>query len=148
MEAEIERKLVGRWELVSWGGLDEQGEPVAHGGNHPRGELIYRADGRMAVQISSDHRPVFGSLDLDAGDEEQKVAAYDTYNAYSGRWKVEGDEVVHMVEIALQPDQAGMIKRRPLTLSEDGDELTLQTQPVRIDGGEASSFLRWRRGGN
>jgi hypothetical protein len=98
----------------------------------------------MAVQISYDGRPSLGSLDLDAGDEAGQAAAYRTYNAYAGRFTVpEPGTVVHHVEQALHPDQAGMDKRRTYEL--DGDLLVLRTQPVVTAGAEASSVLRWRR---
>jgi hypothetical protein len=51
--------------------------------------------------------------------------------------------VVHHVEQALHPDQAGMDKRRTYLL--EGDVLTLETQPVVTAGATASSALRWRR---
>lgn len=137
--------LHGHWRLVGWTGIDERGEAVRHGGADPRGDLIYLPSGRMAVQIEHDGRPTFGSRELDAGEHDGHAEAYRTYIAYAGTWSLEGDGVViHHVEVALHPDQAGMDKRRRFTL--EGDELTLQTQPVRTDdGGEASSLLRWRR---
>lgn len=137
--------LVGRWLLEEWYGTDADGRRVAHGGENPRGELIYSAEGRVSVQISYGDRPTFGSTDLDAGSESERAAAYSTYNAYLGRWSIpEPGVVVHHVEQAIQPDQPGMEKRRPFEI--DGDLLTLTTQPVRIPGGgEATSHLRWRR---
>jgi len=141
--------LIGRWELVSWRGEDEDGGAVWHGGARPEGSLIYLADGWMSVQIGHDpgERPTLGSRELDAGTERDRTRAYDTYNAYCGRWAViEPGVVVHHVELAIHPDQPGMEKRREFEL--DGDELLLRTQAVRLgDGREASSELRWRRAG-
>ena len=98
----------------------------------------------MAVQISYGGRESLGSRDLAAGDDAGQAAAYRTYNAYAGRFSVpEPGTVVHHVEQALHPDQAGIDKRRSYRL--DGDVLTLRTQPVVTAGSEASSVLRWRR---
>jgi hypothetical protein len=136
--------LHGHWRLVSWTGVDADGEQVLHGGPSPSGDLIYLPSGRMAVQIQYDERPPLGSRDLDAGDETGKAAAYDTYNAYCGTWSAPRDGVVvHHVELALHPDQPGMDKERPFELA--GNELTLHTQPVSTPDGEATSVLRWRR---
>lgn len=136
--------LVGEWTLVSWSGEDEAGDAVFHGGDDPRGELIYLTSGRMAVQIQSDGRDPFGSRDLEAGTATERAIAYSTYNAYCGTFSVpEPGVVVHHVELALHPDQQGMDKRREFVL--DGDELTLRTQPIAVDGGTATSELRWRR---
>ena len=136
--------LVGHWTLVAWTGVSETGEHVTHGGDAPRGDLIYLPTGRMAVQIQSDGRDHFGSRELDAGTATERAIAYSTYNAYCGTFSVpEPDVVVHHAELALHPDQPGMDKRRAYAL--DGDELTLRTQPVAVDGSPATSELRWRR---
>src|SRR4029079_7155097 len=123
------RGLLGHWTLEAWTGEDAAGAPVAHGGAEPSGDLVYLPSGRMAVQISYDGRESLGSRDLGAGDDAGQAAAYRTYNAYAGRFSVpEPGTVVHHVEQALHPDQAGMDKRRSYRL--DGDVLTLRTQPV------------------
>lgn len=118
---------------------------MRHGGAEPRGDLIYLPSGRMAVQIQEDERVGLGSTDLQAGEPEGWAEAYRTYNAYAGTWSLPREGVVvHHVEMALHPDQAGMDKERRFTL--EGDELTLETQPMRLEGGgEATSVLRWRR---
>lgn len=110
----------------------------------PRGELVYLESGRMSVQIQHDDRVPFGSRDWEAGDVDERAAAFSTYNAYCGRYSVpEPGVVVHHVELALHPDQPGMEKRREFSLAVD--ELTLRTQPVATAMGLASSVLRWRR---
>ena len=141
---EAARPLIGRWELVAWDGRDETGAAVSHGGERPSGDLIYLASGRMAVQIQWDGRPSLGSAELDAGGEAERAAALSTYIASAGRFSLpEPGVVVHHVELCLRPDQVGIDKRRGYSF--DGDELALRTQPVRSDGTEASSELRWRR---
>jgi len=96
------------------------------------------------VQIQFDGRAPFGSLDLEAGDEPARAAAYETYIAYCGRFSVPRPGlVVHHVELSLHPDQPGIYKEREFEL--DGDELTLRTQAVASEAGLASSELRWRR---
>lgn len=134
--------LIGHWRLRSWTGRTDEGEEIRHGGEHPQGDLLYLPSGRMAVQICHDGRARFGSRDLDAGDEGLQASAYRTYIAYAGTYSVpEPGVVVHHVEIALHPDQAGMDKSRSYEL--DGDDLTLRTQPVVTAGSAASSILRW-----
>lgn len=137
-------ELLGRWELLSWTGVSEAGDPVAHGGSRPGGMLIYLPSGRMSVQVQHDGRPRFGSRELGAGSEPDHAAAFGTYIAYGGRFSVpRPGTVVHHVELALHPDQVGMDKRRGYALA--GEELTLRTQPVPFEGTAASSELRWRR---
>lgn len=142
--AEQAKALIGHWALVSWTGETDDGATVAHGGDYPLGDLIYLDSGRMAVQIQSDGRDPFGSTDREAGTPTERAIAYSTYNAYCGTFTVpQPGVVVHRVELSIHPDQVGMDKRREFEL--DGDELTLRTQPLAVDGGTATSELRWRR---
>jgi hypothetical protein len=142
--SELPEQLLGEWTLVSWSGIDGNGERVSHGGAHPSGELIYLESGRMAVQIQHDGRNRFGSTDWSAGSDDERAAAYATYNAYCGTFSVpEPGVVVHHVELAIHPDHPGMDKRREFQL--DGDELTLRTQAVETSNGPATSELVWRR---
>ena len=136
--------LHGHWRLLSWTGTDATGREVRHGGDRPRGDLIYLPSGRMAVQIQHDSRVRFGSADFTAGSTEQRAEAWATFNAYCGTWELCGEGVVvHHVELATHPDHPGIDKERRFTLA--GDELTLETQPVATGDGEATSILRWRR---
>ena len=142
--SELARPLFGRWTLVAWEGRVESGALVAHGGERPRGDLIYLPTDLMAVQIMWDERRPLGSTELEAGSEAARAAAMSTYIAYAGRFSIPSEGIViHHVEICLRPDQVGIDKRREYTL--DGDELTLRTQPVRSNGSPASSELRWQR---
>lgn len=138
------RALIGRWSLVSWEGRDDSGARVSHGGDRPRGDLIYLASGRMAVQIQWDGRRLLGTRELElAGiDEAARAEALVTYNAYAGTFSLPEDNVVvHHVELSLRPDQVGMDKRREYALEDE--ILTLRTQPVRSGDEVASSELRW-----
>lgn len=137
-------RLLGEWTLVSWTGIDGDGNLVRHGGESPTGELIYLPSGRVAVQIQHDGREGFGSRKWTAGNQVERAAAYATYNAYFGTFSLpEPGVVVHHVEMAIHPDQPGMDKRRKYVL--EGDELVLRTQEVETANGAASSELRWRR---
>jgi hypothetical protein len=136
--------ILGGWTLAAWTGMSGSGRPVDHGGPNLTGDLIYLRSGRMAVQIQHDGRTPLGSRELDAGTEELQAAAFRTYIAYAGRFSIpEPGIVIHHVEQSLRPDQVGMDKHRPYDL--DGDDLVLQTEPVRIEGELADSTLRWRR---
>ncbi|MDQ3102892.1 MAG: lipocalin-like domain-containing protein [Actinomycetota bacterium] len=94
--AEQASALLGHWSLVAWTGEVEGGEHVAHGGDDPRGDLIYLPSGRMTVQIQPAGRARFGSRELDAGTATERAIAYSTYNAYCGTFTVpEPGVVVH-----------------------------------------------------
>ncbi|MEI8194855.1 MAG: lipocalin-like domain-containing protein [Phycisphaerae bacterium] len=66
-------------------------------GERPTGTIIYLAGGTMAVHI--------------AGSDE----AAGKLRAYSGRWRIAGDCVVHDVEESLEPELRGVrLERRAL----------------------------------
>ena len=73
---------------------------------------------------------------------EDKAAAFDSYLSYSGRWRVEGDEVVHAVDMALSPGAVGQEQRRTFEL--DGDRLVLS---YTLEGrrGPRAFRLLWSR---
>ena len=137
-------QLLGEWTLVSWTGIDCAGRAGLPWRRQALRRIVYLESGRMAVQIQHDGRVPFGSRDWSAGDDDERAAAYSTYNAYCGTFSVpEPGVVVHHVEQAIHPDHPGMDKRREFEL--EGDQLKLRTQDIETPEGPATSELVWRR---
>ena len=65
--------------------------------------------------------------------------------AYSGRYTVDGDKVVHHVDVSWSEDFTGVDLIRFFKL--EGDRLTITTAPSKsaIIGVEATSVLVWER---
>lgn len=136
-------RLTGSWRLVSAVELDTRGQTTTPWSPSPRGHLVYAEDGHMAVTIVAEGRPRFASDDLHGGSQSDKAGAYATFVAYSGRYEVAGDRVVHHVEVAWLPNWEGSVQERFMELH--GDRLTLST-PFRLAGGEArKGVLVWER---
>jgi hypothetical protein len=74
---------------------------------------------------------------------EAKAAAFDRSMTYAGRWRVEGDEVVHEVEHALAPGVVGRENRRRFRLA--GDRLVLSYAIMPPSGVTRTFELTWRR---
>ena len=76
--------------------------------------------------------------------EHDQAFCFGSYMHYAGRWHVEGNEVVHVIEHALHPDLVGTRQRRRVQLR--GDELEL-TGDERIDaaGSLRAHRVSWRR---
>jgi Lipocalin-like domain len=68
---------------------------------------------------------------------------FSTYLAYCGRYEVEGDVVVHHIEMSLFPNWVGGDQRRQSELS--GDKLVLRTPPMELGGDLIVNELRWIR---
>lgn len=136
-------ELVGVWRLVSWSARAADGTVTYPFGERATGQIIYTAGGEMAVQIAGAGRPDHPTEDPFAGNEAQQASAYRSYLAYRGRFAVDGDAVVHLVEESLFPNWVGGAQRR--LVSFDGDDLVLSTAPMLVGGTTVVNELRWRR---
>ena len=114
--------LTGSWRLVSWEVSLANGEREQPFGPDPKGLLIYSADGYMQVSIAP-RAPADGRGD---------------YLNYGGRFRVEGDTVVHAVELSANQRFRDSEQVRSLDL--DGERLTLSTAT-----NERRHVLEWRR---
>jgi hypothetical protein len=113
-------------------------------GAAPLGYVVYTADGRMITTISAADRPPIGG-DVLSGPTEGRLAAFASFLAYSGRFRVDAGQVVHEVEMSQFPDWVGSEQRRHVELSADGRSLTLSTDPVAAAGRVGRHILRWER---
>jgi hypothetical protein len=113
-------------------------------GEEPLGYVVYTADGRMITTISMAGRAAIGG-DVLAGPAEARVAAFASFIAYSGTFRVEDNDVIHRVEISLFPDWVGGEQRRHVELSEDRNRLTLSTDPMPSAGRVGRHHLSWER---
>jgi hypothetical protein len=82
-------ELVGSWKIVSYEDRDAAGVVVYPYGKTPGGLLIYDPKGHMAVQLMKTPPPDVASDDWDRFTVQEKVALYDGYVAYFGRYEVD-----------------------------------------------------------
>ena len=120
-----ETTLVGSWKLVSYENRDVSGKLVYPYGKSPAGLLIYDAAGHMAIQIMKTPPPDVASNDWDLFTVKEKVALYDGYIAYFGRYEVDSRRkvVVHLPEADLSRLYIGSREERHYQLA--GDRLIL-----------------------
>jgi Lipocalin-like domain len=136
--------VAGRWRLLAWRSFDEDGAVTGQPfGEHPHGVLVYTPGGWMAAQLAATSRPAVDGTDPLGGPEDQRAAAYSTYVAYSGRYAVAGDRVIHYVDTSLIPGWAGTEQVRYFSLS--GDVLMLRTPPMRVAETTMVSEFSWQR---
>jgi hypothetical protein len=121
--------LIGAWKLVSWsielGAGDEKRYPF---GEHPVGSIMYSADGRMLAAIATGEREALSNAVPQRAPEHEKLAAFDSFFSYGGHFEVIGDDVVHHVDISLNPNFVGSTQVRRITLQ--GDQLELSASEV------------------
>ncbi len=144
------RELLGTWELVSFVVKADDGRPDRHPfGVRARGRIVYTADGHMMAVLSAepDEPTVAHTLETSHhASNAEKAAAYDRYLSYSGRWRLDGDEVHHDVDIALVPGLVGQTWTRGAVYN-PGPQPRLTLSYVRCSRrGIAHRFeLTWRR---
>jgi hypothetical protein len=143
MEAD---KFIGAWRLVSAEFRTEDGQLAdSPYGTEPQGILMYDAQGTMSAQLAQKGRPPFAVADRMKGTPEEIKGAFETYQAYWGRYKIDERErvVTHYVTQALLPNWVGTEQRRHYKF-QDG-RLHLRTPPLAIGGKRLTGVLVWEK---
>ncbi len=130
--AEKHSPLIGTWRLVRFEDTDSKGHTTKQFGDHPRGYFVYDPTGHLSVQIMGVPRiakfsaSTPGDSDIDKGTDAEVRAAYDSYIAYFGTWRIndKGTVVTHIVEGALNPAYTDTDQPRPFKII--GDKLIIE----------------------
>ena len=136
--ADDKEKLYGVWKLDSF--LYEDAQTKEKKGalwRTSKGSLILLPTGRMAGIITADGRKVPQS-------DPERVAAFQSLIAYSGKFRLEGDKFITRVEVAWNEAWVGTDQARTYKL--DGDKLFIisATQPnVNFGGRMMTGILSW-----
>jgi len=138
--------LVGAWKLVRWEISYSDDRPVSLPfGEDAEGMIIYSPNGFMSASLHRATRgPVSTQYVLQAPAEE-KADLFASFMFYGGPYRIEGEDVIHSVEHALNPDLVGNDQLRHVAI--DGDELTL-TGEEKIEAAGLTRFHKvlWRKG--
>jgi len=135
--------IVGAWRLVSFELRSEEGQVSYPLGRDPVGYIMYTEGGYMSVAFMSADRPEFASGDSLGATTEEKVAAHDTFWSYCGRYGVQGDRVIHHIEVSSFPNWTGEDQERAFAL--EGNRLSLSTPPHLVAGLQQTAHLVWER---
>jgi hypothetical protein len=87
-------------------------------------------------------RPLSVGSGLTAPLEEQ-AEAFKTFIAYAGRYALDGDKVIHRVEISSIQNYVG--KDLVRTVKFQGDRIILVTPPMPVNGKIQTVELIWQR---
>ncbi len=97
----------------------------------------------MAVMVSTAERPVLSDANIRRAPIEEKGAAFDSFFGYCGTWRLDGDRVVHSVELALNPHFVGTDQVRGMEY--EPGSLTLIEQSTTRTGATMRNQLAWRK---
>jgi hypothetical protein len=93
--------------------------------------------------ISYGGRKRLSSSDSLSAPAEEQAEAFRTFVAYAGRYTLNGDKIIHHVEISSIQDWADTDLIRSIKF--EGERIVLVTPPAR-DGGKVQTFeLIWQR---
>ena len=138
-----ERKFIGTWRIVSWKNEAEDGQITYPVGNCPEGLLHYADNGRMLVQIAASGRARISTGELFGGGIEERAAAFATYVAYGGPWRVRDGQMVHTLEIASISNWTGSEQVRDFEFLDDGN--LLLSASMQFAGRTVMARVLWRR---
>lgn len=136
-------QLTGRWDIVSWLQLYEDGRRQAPLGENLEGFIRYMADGDMVCMIANADQPDFTSGGQWNASEAERARAYSSMLAYAGKWRIEDATVVHAVEQSLFPNWKGGDQRRHVRL--EGDILFIEAHLEQGTPEARTAQLKWRR---
>ena len=113
--------LIGTWKLVSWQVIAEGRQPQDVFGSHPKGFLILTREGRSMVVTTADNRRAGMS-------DAERAALHKSMLAYSGKYRVEGNDFVTTVEVSWNEEWNGSEQRRHFRI--EGDRLFIESAPA------------------
>jgi hypothetical protein len=139
-DAELRRKIVGTWRLVSVHYEDRGNtERTPIYGAHPKGIQIATPEGRWLALMTGEGRPI-PQTDAD------RVQALKTMIAYTGRYRIEDGKVITRVEAAWNEAWVGTEQVRQARFADN--RLYLKSPPMphpNVDGKVVCVVVAWER---
>jgi Lipocalin-like domain len=113
--------LVGVWKLVSWQVIVDNEPPKKEFGFHPKGYLVLTPEGRAIVLTTAENRsPGIG--------DAERARLHKSMLAYSGKYRVEGRDLITRVDVSWNEEWNGTEQRRHFRI--DGDKLFIESAPA------------------
>lgn len=138
--------LVGGWELVRWEIAYGDGRPPSYPfGPDATGIIVYAPNGVMNASISRRGRKPLSSESTRSAPVEERLAAFESFFSYGGRYRIEGDFVIHAVTQALNPNFVGTEQRRKMEFALDGTLTLSATDQVPGTTIARHHRLIWKR---
>ncbi len=115
-------RMIGTWRLYAFRFTDGDGNPGSTDEAPVAGRMEYTADGHMATAT---RRPD------------------GTWFSYFGEFELQGDMVLHHIELAYNPGLDGATTRREVSF--EGERLVLTAAPPVMGGPGSRASLVWER---
>jgi len=135
--------LIGTWKLVSHVHQAADGSVNYSRGKDAKGQLIYTADGTMSVFLMRASRPPFLADSMVACTTDEKAEAFDACLSYCGRYRIEENKVIHIIEMSVYPNWVGTEQVRYFQLN--GSKLILMSPPFQTVAGKKTAIITWEK---
>lgn len=119
--ADERHPLVGTWKLVSWQVIADDGKPQDIFGTAPSGYLVLTQEGRSIVLTTASGRKP-------GTDDAARAALQKSMLSYSGRYRVEGNDFITIVDVSWNEEWNGTEQRRHYRIK--GDRLFIESAPA------------------
>jgi hypothetical protein len=131
--------LIGTWKLISWQVIVKNRAPRNVFGEHPKGFLILTREGHGIVVTTAEN------CQAGMGDSD-RAALHKSMLAYSGKYRIEGNDFIMLVEVSWNEDWNGTEQRRHFRI-EDGRLIFESAPALSIVGPGKTDFRRivWER---
>jgi len=113
--------LIGTWKLVSWQVIVDNEPPQNIFGQHPKGFLILTREGRSIVVTTAENRRPGAS-------DAERAALHRSMLAYSGKYRIERNDFITVVEVSWNEEWNGTEQRRHFRI--EGDKLFIESAPA------------------
>lgn len=114
--------LIGTWKLVSFENRVDNEPPIFQLGPRPTGYLILTREGRLMTVLTGEGRKA------GTGDAE-RAALHKTLFAYTGKYRVEGKNLIISVDVSWNEAWNGTEVQRIFRI--EGDKLFVESVPAR-----------------
>jgi hypothetical protein len=141
--AQAGESVVGSWRLLSWVQEDVESKIVqAVFGDNPVGVITYTSDGHMSVFIANPKRRAAGGP---FATDAEAAALYRTMVAYSGSYSIDGNEVIHKVEVSWNEAWNGTDQHRFIEVKDNRLTIKTPTMVSQMSGKRSINTLVWER---
>ena len=113
--------LIGTWKLISWQVLVDNEPPQNVFGARPKGFLMLTREGRIMVLTTAENRRA------GMGDAE-RAALHKSMLAYSGKYRIEGNDLITVVDASWNEEWNGTEQRRHFRI--EGNKLFIESAPA------------------